>query len=222
MKLEVLLMSNEITHTGWKNVLQEGWSHLRREGCLIIPQPRSKLGKLAVANLPYVLLYAIAVVLIAMTNHNPASAYGTWNYFIPLVGLVSTISGWHQHAGDAWRTQLRYVLRQVVHWGALLVVIHLLFEADVQHFLRSETDGFIIIYLLGLASILSGLYLDWKMAVFGLFLIFSGVVIAYLDENALLLAIGGIATMAVIGTVFAWIKFHQHHESNQIDESRRF
>jgi hypothetical protein len=78
------------------------------------------------------------------------------------------------------------VLRQVAHWGALLVVIHLLFEVDVQHFLRSETDGFIIVYLLGLASILSGLYLDWKMAVFGLFLIFS-VVFAGQNISALYL-----------------------------------
>jgi hypothetical protein len=97
-----------------------------------------------------------------------------------------------------------------------------LFQTDVQHFLRAETDGFIIIYLLGLASILSGLYLDWKMGVFGLFLIFSGVFIAYLDNNALLIAIGGIATLAVIGTILAWIKFHQHHESHQLDEPPRF
>jgi hypothetical protein len=215
-------MSNESTHTAWKNMLHEGRSHLRHEASLIIPQPKSKLGKLVVANLPYVVLYAIAVVLIAMTDHNPASTYSTWNYFISLTGLVSTMSGWHQHAGEVWRTQVRYVLRQVAHWGALLVVIHLLFQTDVQHFLRAETDGFIIIYLLGLASILSGLYLDWKMAVFGLFLIFSGIVIAYLDNNALLIAIGGIATMAVIGTVFAWIKFHQPQESHQIDKSHKF
>jgi hypothetical protein len=222
MKLEVLLMSNEITHIGWKNMVHERWSHLLHEGSHIIPQPESKLGKVAVANLPYVVLYAIAVVLVAMTDHNPASAYGTWNYFIPLVGIVSTISGWHEHAGNIWRTQVRYLLRQVVHWGALLVVIHLLFQTDVQHFLRAETDGFIIVYLLGLASILSGLYLDWKMGVFGLFLIFSGVFIAYLDNNALLIAIGGIAMMAVSGTIFAWIKFHQHHESHQLDEPHRF
>jgi hypothetical protein len=95
MKLEVLLMSNEITHIGWKNMVHEGWSHLLHEGSHIIPRPESKLGKVAVANLPYVALYAIAVVLVAMTDHNPASTYGTWNYFISLVGVVSTISGWH-------------------------------------------------------------------------------------------------------------------------------
>jgi hypothetical protein len=69
------------------------------------------------------------------------------------------------------------------------------------------------IYILGLAGILSGLYLDWKMALFGLFLIFSGVVIAFLDNNALLIAVGGTATIAVIMTAFVWIRHQQRRES---------
>ena len=200
-------MSNAITHSGTHDATQQGqgWNHL-------LPRPRSTLGKFSVSALPYAMLYAIAVVLIAMTDHNPASTRTAWNFFIPLVGLVSTLSGWNSHAGYRWKSNLRYVMQQVIHWGALLVVIHLLFQGDVQHFLRAETDGFVIVYLLGLAGLLSGLYLDWKMAVFGLFLIFSGVFIAYLDDNALLFAISGIATMAVVGTAMAWIRYHQHDE----------
>jgi hypothetical protein len=196
---EIVLMSNVLT--------QEGGGHL-------LPQPQSIAGKFALSALPYGVLYVLAVVLIAMTDHNPASSKDAWDYFIPLVGLVSAVSGWSRHAGDDWQSRTRYVLKQIVHWGALLVVIHLLFQQDVQHFLRAETDGFVIVYLLGLAGLLSGLYLDWKMAIFGLFLIFSGVFIAYLDDNALLFAIGGIGTIAVVGTAFAWIKFHQHGESH--------
>lgn len=177
-----------------------------------IPRPQSALGKVAVVTVPYIVLYAFAVVLIAMTDSDPASAQGAWKYFIPLVGLVSTVGGWSQHAGTEWQTRTRYLLRQFAHWTSLLVVIHLLFQQDVQHFLRAETDGFVIVYVLGLAAILSGLYLDWKMAVFGLFLIFSGVVIAFLDDNALLIAIGGTATMAVVGTAFVWIRYHQSKE----------
>jgi hypothetical protein len=49
--------------------------------------------------------------------------------------------------------------------------------------------------------------------VFGLFLIFSGVVIAFLDNNALLIAVGGTATIAVIVTAFVWIRYHERRES---------
>jgi hypothetical protein len=191
-------MFHEITHAGGVNSL---------------PHPNSRLGKLAATTLPYGVLYAIGVVLIAMTDHNPASTQGTWDYFIPLVGLVATFSGWSHHAGDIWQTRARYILRQVVHWAAVLLVIHLLFQSNVQHFLKAETDGFVIIYILGLAGILSGLYLDWKMALFGLFLIFSGVIIAFLDNNALLIAVGAAATIAVIVTAFVWIRHQQRRES---------
>jgi hypothetical protein len=195
---EVLVVLQEIMHNGGVNVL---------------PHPKSHLGKLAAATLPYVVLYAIAVVLIAMTDRNPASTQGAWDWFIPFVGLVATFSGWHQHAGDIWQTRAHYILRQVMHWASLLVVIHLLFQSDVQHFLKAQTDGFVIIYILGLGAILSGLYLDWKMAVFGLFLIFSGVFIAFLDDNALMIVVSGIATVAVIVTAFVWISYHMRSES---------
>lgn len=190
-------MSHEITHDA---------------GPSFLPRIESRFVRMAMANLPYVAIYAIAVVLIAMTDHNPASAKPAWDFFIPLVGLVSALSGWSQHAGPTWETRARFVLRQLLHWGALLLVIKLLFLSDVQHFLRAETDGFVIIYLVGLTSILAGVYLDWKMALFGLFLIFSGVVIAFLDDNALLLAVGGTALIAVIVTAFVWIRFHQNQE----------
>ena len=191
-------MSNAMT--------QSGGGHL-------LPRPESRFAKVALANLPYVVLYAIAVVLIAMTDHNPASTQGAWNYYIPLMGIVSAMSGWSRHAGDEWKTRLRYIVRQVVHWGALLLVVRLLFLSDVQHFLRAEDDGFVIIYLFGLASIRAGAYLDWKMALFGLFLIFSGVFIAFLDDNALLLAVGGTALIALLVTALVWIRYHQNSES---------
>lgn len=194
--LEVVLMSNELTH--------EGDSQL-------IPQPTSLTGRFIMYGVPYLVLYAIAVTLVAMTDHDPATAQGAWDYFVPLVGLVSTISGWSRHAGYNWQMRLRYVLRQIIHWGALLVVIHLLFQADVQHFLRAETDGFVIVYLLGLAGLLSGLYLDWKMALFGLFLLLSGVLMAQLEDNAMLLtvlALVGLAGVAVSLLVRSRVKHH--------------
>jgi hypothetical protein len=83
-----------------------------------LPRPESRLGKFTVYALPYVVLYALAVTLIAMTDHDPASAKAAWNYFIPLVGIVSAMSGWTRHAGDHADTRARFILQQVFHWGA--------------------------------------------------------------------------------------------------------
>jgi hypothetical protein len=189
-------------------------SNANVQGPGIDPSPGSGrlLSRLLLANAPYIVLYGIAVVLIAMTDHNPATAKPSWNYFIPLVGLVSTLSGWRQNAGQDWGSRSRYLLRQVLHWGSLLLVVWLLFRQDVQYVLTAESDGFVLIYLLGLASILGGIYLDWKLALFGLFLIVSGVIIAFLTDNALLIAVGSVAVMGIIVGAFAWIRFHQAAE----------
>jgi len=211
MHVEKLIQSDKLAQLG--STITDVIDHM-------IPRPTSTVGKFTLATLPYLVLYAIAVVLIAITDHDPASTEDVWNYFIPLVALVSTITSWGRHAGDSWQTRSLYILRQLVHWGALLLVIHLLFQSDVQHFLKAETDGFVIIYILGLASILSGVYLDWKMAVFGLFLIFSGVIIAFLDDNALLIVLGGTATLAVVGTAYIWIKHHQHIDAQRADGAK--
>jgi hypothetical protein len=149
--------------------------------------------------LPYLVLYAVAIVLVAMTAHNAAEMNGYWQMFIPLVALVSILGGWRwaeSTSGSKWA----YVLRQVLHWGAVVLVIQLLFAHSVQDFLNDEQDAFVSIYLVGLAAILSGLYLDWKMALFGIFLILSGVGMAWLNDNymLLLLVTGGGGVLAIV------------------------
>jgi hypothetical protein len=164
------------------------------------------IGMLTMISLSYVVLYVLAIVLIALTDHDPLAAKPSWDLFIPLIGLVSVISGWSQHAGDTARRRGEFVMRQALHWGVLLLVIHLLFMRDVQHLLQAETDGFVIIYLVGLTSMLAGIHLDWKMAVFGLFLIIGGVVIAFLDDNALLIALGSAGVVALAVTALVLIR----------------
>ncbi|MBK1720724.1 hypothetical protein [Thiocystis violacea] len=169
----------------------------------------SKLFKIVIT-LSYIGLYGVAIFLISLTDHDPASAQDSWYLFIPIIGLVSAIGGWRLHAGSTAGSRLYYVIQLLLHWGSLMLVISLLFMADVQHFLRAEDDGFVIIYLAGLTSMLAGIYLDWKMAVFGLFLLLSGVGIAFLDDNALLIALSTGAVMAVIITILIVLKMRGH------------
>ena len=151
--------------------------------------------------LPYIAIYAIAIWLIALTNSNPTAAYPKWEWFIPLVALVSVIGGW-KSMDRAGNNFLVYLLKQALHWGALLFVLYMLFLPDVEHFLSADSHGFVVVFLLGLTALLSGIYLDWKMALFGLFLIGSGVGIAYLEDNAMIITILGVGLFAILLTVF--------------------
>jgi len=172
-----------------------------------IRMDRKGLAMLAVVHLAYLSLYLLAVLLIALTDHDPVGAKIKWELFIPLIGLVSALGGWSQHAGTTTKSRVYFVIRLILHWSALVLVVNLLFMQDVQQFLDAEKDGFVIIYLVGLTSILAGIHLDFKMAVFGFFLIFSGIVIAFLDDNALLISLSIAAAMIVAVTTFLLIKY---------------
>jgi hypothetical protein len=195
------------------------WGETPRARELLANWEKMRGGVLAGA---YVLLYALAILLISLTAHHPELAKPTWGLFIPLVGMVCAFAGWRQFAGPTIQTRATYILRQVLHWGALLMVINVLFLEEVQLFLNAEIDSFVIIYLVGLTSMLAGIYLDWKMGLFGLFLVFSGVILAFIDDNAMLIVLSGVAFMAITITALVWVRYNRNLERRMIEAQGRF
>ncbi|WP_462321385.1 hypothetical protein [Halochromatium sp.] len=156
--------------------------------------------KVLFVSLPYLALYIASIVLTAMTDADPERATELWKLFMPFVALVSLIGGWHG-SGEGTREKAVYIGKQVLYWGAVLVVINLLFMGDTPHFLNAESQGFVVAYVLGLSALLSGIYIDWKMSVFGAFLILSTIGIAFLDDNAMLISVGGVAVAGIAVTL---------------------
>lgn len=170
--------------------------------------------------LPYIILYVATIVLVAMTDREPTEAVMKWLWFIPAVALVAIVGGWKHHAGDTGKSRAIYLLRQVLHWAALAVVVHYFFTKDLLHFLNAETDGVVMIFLLGLTAMLAGIHSDWKMGLFGAFLILSGVSIGWFNDNALLLSVlGGGALVAVILTLLVRTKVKARGKSGSASGS---
>jgi hypothetical protein len=152
--------------------------------------------RVLMVSLPYLILYIGSIVLIAMTDSDPAKAIEYWKYFMPLVALVSIAGGW-RYSGATGKDKAAYIGKQLLHWGVVLLGIVLLFMGDAQHFLNAESHGFVVAYVLGLGALLSGIYLDWKMALYGAFLIASALGIAFLDDNAVMLSIGAVVIAGI-------------------------
>lgn len=163
------------------------------------PRPFSWI-QLLVTVVPYVALYAVAIWLVAMTDSDPARTSTLWEWFVPTVGLIGIIGGWHRMQSSGGSIP-QYLFKQILHWGATLGVIYLLSSHAVLDFLTADTHGFVAIYVVGLADILAGVHLDWKMGLFGLFLIGSGIGIAFFDDNAMLMTLTGLAVIGVIVSV---------------------
>jgi hypothetical protein len=156
--------------------------------------------RVLIVSLPYMALYIATIVLTAITDSEPERATELWKWFMPFVALVSLIGGW-RISGDNAKDRAIYIGKQVLYWGAVLLVIDLLFRGDTPHFLNAESQGFVVAYILGLAALLSGIYIDWKMSVFGAFLIASTIGIAFLDDNAVLLSVGAVAVAGIAITL---------------------
>lgn len=156
--------------------------------------------KVLLVSLPYLALYAATIVLTGITDSEPQRATELWKLFMPFVALVSVIGGW-RYSGETTKEKAIYIGKQVLYWGAVLVVINLLFIGDTPHFLNAETQGFVVAYVVGLSALLSGIYIDWKMSVFGAFLIASTLAIAFLEDNAVLISAIGIAIAGIAVTI---------------------
>lgn len=162
--------------------------------------------RLVLYHIPYVVLYAVAVGLVAMTSHNAAGTSIYWQMFIGLIALVSIVAGW-RFASEPGSSVGLYMLKQVLHWGALVLVIRLLYTHNLQDFLNDNQDGFVTVYMIALTAILSGIYMDWRMALFGIFLLLSGVGMAWIDNNAMLISV--IAAAAALGVVVTLLIRHR-------------
>ncbi|MEA3275497.1 MAG: hypothetical protein U9Q81_09470 [Pseudomonadota bacterium] len=158
---------------------------------------------LLVRELPYVVLYALAVVGVAYTDVDAAASITYWQALIPVFAVIAIIAGWNRSGADA-RGRKTYVLKQLLHWGALFVVVWLLFLHDVQQLLNDQITGLMIIYLLGLTSFLAGVHQDWRMAIFGAFLFLSGIGIAFINDAAVAMLV--LAIIALGGTLL-WRKY---------------
>lgn len=146
-------------------------------------------GSLMMALLPSVILYVAAVVLIALTRGDATGTIPYWETFVPVVAFISLLSGFGQaYVRD--QSYLFYTLKQVLHWGIVIGLLWLLHTHGVRAALDDQKYLLVLLYLLGLATLLAGLHMDWKFVFFGAFLAFCTYILAAPENVAILAPIG--------------------------------
>ena len=156
-------------------------------------------GKSFVAReLPYILLLVLAVVGIAYTSVSPDSSAAYWKVLAPVFAIVCIVSQWPRvPAGGGAKTRL--IIVQLVHWGAFLFTILLVFLPGVQTTLTSVLSAQIILYLLALSTFLAGLYnVSWQLIAVGVLMALSVPAIAYLERSVLVVVVIAAAVVLVI------------------------
>ncbi len=118
-------------------------------------------------------------------------------------GIVCIVTGWSRF-GAKDRSRLKLIWTQILHWGAFLLSMQLVFLPVVQQNLDSDITGLVLLHLLALSTFLAGIYLDWRLCVVGAFLAADIVAVAFLDQATILMVL---LAAAIVVAFLLWSKF---------------
>lgn len=166
---------------------------------------------------PYILLLVLAVVGIAYTSVSPDSSVAYWKVLAPVFAIVCIVSQWSRvAAGGGAKTRL--IIVQLVHWGAFLFTILLVFLPGVQVTLTSLVSAQIILYLLALSTFLAGLYnISWQLIAVGVLMALSVPAIAYVQRSVLIgIVIAAAVVLVIVAYVFQWRRAGAKKDSSPI------
>ncbi|QTL03535.1 hypothetical protein J5J86_22870 [Aquabacter sp. L1I39] len=143
---------------------------------------------------PYLatLLLTLGGVAYSALSRSPLQHY--WE-LVTLFNCGACIyEGWGVDGQRRWRV----VWTQLLHWGAFLVAMTLLFLPSVQAVANADSTGLAILLLLALGTFVAGVHTaSWRVGLNGVVLALCVPVVAWLDQSAL------IVTLAVLALLLA-------------------
>jgi hypothetical protein len=139
--------------------------------------------------LPLLILFGGAVALLWLSQKDMASTYKYWEIFVPIVALISLISGWSQ-AFVADNNRLWYLIRQLVQWGLLIGLLYILNTQGIRPLLSDQQYTAVVLYLLAFTTLIAAIQMDFKLIFFGVFLVFCAFLIMVPTDNPTLIGVG--------------------------------
>ena len=150
---------------------------------------------------PYLLMLILTFFGVAYTSlsHSPMTMY--WIVLAPFVGLICIITRWPDIENREER--LRIVWTQALHWGAVLLAMHLMFVADVSRMMNTDSSALAAMTLLALGTFTAGVHIGaWRICLVGVILGLGIPAIAWLEQSALFLLLAAVILAAVIAPFF--------------------
>jgi hypothetical protein len=154
----------------------------------------------------YAFMIAWAVVGLAYTDVVASHTIAFWLITTVLFAVIAIVHVFR--SGKEHRTML--ALKQLAHWGAFLAAMILLHSHLVVDLVAGDPSVIVVLILLALATFLDGIYVDWRFCVVGLVLASGSLIVAWLDDWALVLTLGGVVVVAV-GALYLLRHFGPHH-----------
>jgi hypothetical protein len=164
-------------------------------------KPSSRPGhmRFLARQLPYIVVLLLAIVGVAYTNISHQPLVGYWELLTLAIGVVCIVSELPKVDDKQARFQL--ILRQALHWGAILVAMNIMLSSGVQQLLPSPATSLVLLMLLALGTFLAGLNLpSVQLCFLGFAMAFAVPAIAWFKQSALFLLL---AAVLLVGLALA-------------------
>jgi len=167
------------------------------------------------SNIGFYLMILLAWIGAIYTTFSVENSRWYWQWLIPIFGLICIATQW-SHVEPTLKARALMVLRQILHWGVVLLMSRLIFMASGQvnsiDALDDRQASFVLMFTLTLSTFLAGIYFDWRLCVVAVFLIASAVLNVVLSNTAPLLIWIGIGVIVVY---FIWDWWYSRWQARQ-------
>lgn len=154
------------------------------------PGPHGFWGWLREAPYLAMLLLTVGGVAYSALARSPLQHY--WELVTLFNCCACIYEGWGQDGQRRWRV----VWTQLLHWGAFLVAMTLLFLPSVQAVANVNSTGLAILLLLALGTFVAGVHTaSWRVGLNGVVLALCVPVVAWLDQSALIVTLAALALL---------------------------
>jgi hypothetical protein len=159
---------------------------------------------------PYLLVLILALLGVAYTSfaRTPITTY--WVVLAPFIGIICVVTRWRDAESREQRVHL--IWTQALHWGAVLLAMHLMFVADVARMMNADASALAALTVLALGTFTAGVHIAaWRICLVGIALGVGVPAIAWLEQSTLLLLLVFVVLVAVTAPFF----WHDKRESKR-------
>jgi len=158
---------------------------------------KSQPGWLGVEEISFIGLLLLAIGGMAVADYSARSSLSYWLVVIPLFAAVSISNGWRRGREDG-KSVSSVLLSQILHWGALVFAVYLIYFLEQTGRLNREDAGLVALLCLSLTTVLAGIHFNWRLAVLGALLAAGTACAALVEEFFWLLLIPAILAGAIV------------------------
>lgn len=153
---------------------------------------------------PYLVLIVLSLIGFATTDISSIDSSKYWQFMVPVFCACCIFTQWSKPE-QREMDKFDLVRTQLLHWGAVFLVIRLVYLPIVQQNLNLLITAMIIVLVLSLSTFLAGVYIGWRYCVVGVFLAASVVAASFVQEATMWMAFGAI-TLIVLSVLWARLR----------------